>query len=177
MYPTPTAIVGTVVDEKVNFMTIAHVGIMNFGKPEYVSISSNKVHHSNKGIKEHGTFSLNLPGEDLVTETDYVGIISGKKNDKSDIFEVFRGKLENAPMVKKCPINMECRLYKTIDFPKHDLFIGEIVETYVDEEVLTDGRVDFAKVKPLLFEMPLSYYWGLGDKLAKCWSVGKELKK
>ena len=177
LYPTPTTIVATVVDGKVNFLTIAHVGIMNFGKPEYISISPNKIHHSNTGIKEHGTFSVNIPGEDLIKETDYVGIISGKKNDKSAVFETFSGELENAPMIERCPINMECRLYKTVDFPKHDLFIGEIVETYVDEEVETDGKVDFAKVKPLLFDMPQAHYWKLGDKIAKCWNVGKELKK
>lgn len=48
---------------------------------------------------------------------------------------------------------MQCKLYKTIDFPAHDLFIGEIIETYFDEKVLTNNAVDLSKVKPILFDM------------------------
>ena len=65
--------------------------------------------------------------------------MSGKKTDKSSVFEVFYGDLENAPMIAECPINMECKLYDVYDTPTHDLFIGEIVETYADESVLTNG--------------------------------------
>jgi flavin reductase (DIM6/NTAB) family NADH-FMN oxidoreductase RutF len=86
LYPMPVVLVGTVVNGKPNFMTIAHVGIMNVGKPNYISISSWKGHYSNIGIKEKGTFSINIPSEDMVEETDYCGIFSGKEVDKSTIF-------------------------------------------------------------------------------------------
>ena len=33
-------------------------------------------------------------------------------------------------LIKECPINLECRLIKTVDFPRHDIFVGGIVETY-----------------------------------------------
>ena len=59
----------------------------------------------------------------------------------------------------------------------HDLFIGEIVETYADESVLTDGKVDLAKLKPLLFDMSSVKYWSVGNVVAGCWNVGKQLKK
>ncbi len=55
--------------------------------------------------------------------------------------------------------------------------IGEIVETYVDESVLTDGKVDISKVKPLLFDMSSVKYWSVGNVIADCWSIGKQLKK
>ncbi len=54
--------------------------------------------------------------------------------------------------------------------------MGEIVETYVDRAVLTNGVVDIAKVKPLLFDMASKKYWSLGEPVAKCWSVGKGYK-
>ena len=44
-------------------------------------------------------------------------------------------------MIEECPVNMECRLIKTVDFPKHDIFIGEIVQTYCDEEFLMEGAL------------------------------------
>jgi len=55
--------------------------------------------------------------------------------------------------------------------------IGEIVETYADESVLTDGKVDLAKLKPLLFDMSSIKYWSVGEVVADCWKVGKQLKK
>ena len=177
LYPTPTTIVGAMVDEKPNFLTIAHIGIVNHAKPFLISLSLGKAHYTNAGIKENKSLSVNIPSEDLVVETDYVGIVSGKKTDKSGVFEIFYGELESAPMIKTCPLNMECKLYDTYDTPTHDLFIGEIVQTYADEAVLTDGKVDITKVKPLLFDMSSIKYWSLGDAVANCWNVGKQLKK
>ncbi len=59
----------------------------------------------------------------------------------------------------------------------HDLFIGEIVSTYADDAVLTDGKVDLAKVKPLLFDRSSMMYWSLGQAVGKCWSEGKKYKR
>jgi flavin reductase (DIM6/NTAB) family NADH-FMN oxidoreductase RutF len=174
LYPTPTTLVGATVNGKPNFITIAHVGILTLN---HISLGMNKVHYSNQGIKENKTFSVCLPSENLVKETDYCGIMTGKKTDKAALFEVFYGELETAPMIAGCPVCMECRLDRVVDYPSHDVFIGEIVQTHVDEAVLTDGAVDISKVKPLLFDMNSAKYWSLGGEIANCWSVGKELKK
>jgi flavin reductase (DIM6/NTAB) family NADH-FMN oxidoreductase RutF len=103
--------------------------------------------------------------------------MSGKKTDKSSVFEVFYGNLENAPMITECPLNMECTLYDVYDTPTHDLFIGEIVETYADDAVLKDNKVDLELVKPLLFDMSSIKYWSIGKPVAGCWNIGKQLKK
>lgn len=103
-------------------------------------------------------------------------MVSGKNVDKAELFESFHGKLETAPMIKECPINMECRLIQTVDFPKHDIFVAEIVENYCDEQYMTDGTVDFSKVRPILFVMNDRSYWKLGERFAKAWNIGKELK-
>jgi flavin reductase (DIM6/NTAB) family NADH-FMN oxidoreductase RutF len=173
LYPMPTTLVGALVNGKPNFITIAHVGIMDLGS---ISVGMAKTHYTNAGIKENGTFSVNIPSIELVKETDYCGITSGKNADKAGLFEIFYGGLKTAPMVRQCPINMECRLIKTVDFPKHDVFVGEIVETHCDESVLTEGVVDFSKVRPILFAMNDRSYWKLGERLAKAWNIGKELK-
>ena len=177
MYPLPTTLVGAVVDGKPNFLAIAHVGICTVGRPECITFGINKTHYTNQGIHEHKEFSVNLPGEDLVVETDYCGLVSGKNTDKSQLFEVFYGGLPHAPLIAACPVAMECRLYDVYDFPKYDLFIGEIVETHVEESVLTDGKVDITKVRPLLFDMASKRYWSLGQDLAGCWYEGLKLKR
>jgi len=169
----PTTLVGANVDGKPNYITIAHVGIMDLGS---VSLGMHKMHYTNAGIKENETFSVNIPSVEMIKETDYCGLVSGKKADKASVFENFYGKLKTAPMIKECPINMECKLIRTVDFPQHDIFIGEVVETYCDEECLADGIVDFAKIQPILFVMNDKSYWKLGERFAKAWDIGKELK-
>jgi len=93
------------------------------------------------------------------------------------VFDVFYGDLQTAPMIRECPVCMECVLDRIVDFPEHDLFVGEIRETYAHESVLTDGRVDLAKLKPLLFDMASKKYWALGPALGSCWDIGRQLKK
>ena len=174
LYPILTTLVGANVNGKPNYITIAHVGIMDYGS---ISLGMGKIHYTNAGIKENGCFSVNIPSVDMVKEADYCGIVSGKKTDKAQLFENFYGKLKTAPMIKQCPINMECKLIQIVDFPKHDIFIGEIVETYIEEDCVKDGVVDYGKVHPLYFSMDGPNYWKLGEPFAKAWHVGKELKK
>ena len=178
LYPSLTTIVGTVVEGKPNFLAVAHVGNMNHGQPQYLSFGINKKHHSGKGILEHREFSVCIPGEDLVVETDYVGLVSGRNTDKSQVFELFTGELAHAPLIKGCPVCMECRLERVVDFETHAVFIGEIVATHADEAVLRqDGVIDIARVRPLLFDMASLKYWSLGAEVAPCWSAGKALKR
>jgi flavin reductase (DIM6/NTAB) family NADH-FMN oxidoreductase RutF len=174
LYPLPTILVGALVNGKPNYITIAHVGI---AEPIAVSLGMNKLHYTNQGIKTNKTFSLNIPSTTMVKETDYCGLVSGKDENKSDMFKTFFGQLKTAPMIEECSINMECELIQTVDFPNHDLFIGKVVATHCDESVLTNDVVDLGKVQPILFAMNDRSYWSIGKKLAKAWSIGNEFKK
>jgi len=89
--------------------------------PGSVSLGMNRAHYTNAGIRENGTFSVNLPDEPLVMKTDHRGLVSGRKVDKGAPFKTFSGKLKTAPMIEECPVNMECRPERTVDFPSHDI--------------------------------------------------------
>ncbi len=176
LYPMPTTIIGVDVNGKANFVTIAYCGIVQH-KPAMFAFASGRMHYTNTGIKNNKTFSVNIPSEGMVCVTDYIGMHSGKEIDKSSLFEVFYGKLKNAPMIKEAPLNLECRLVKMLDLGgMNEVFIGEIIETYVDEAVLTDGLPDIKKIKPIVFSMHDRNYWGVGEHLGKAWSVGKNFK-
>ena len=71
---------------------------------------------------------------------------------------------------------MELKLHDVLDFKTHDVFVGELVQTYVDDGVLADGNIDIAKVRPLLFDMASKKYWSLGEAAGNCWNAGKSLK-
>lgn len=133
LYPTPTVLVGATVDGRANFITVAHIGIMTH---HHISVGLGKIHYTNAGIHENRTFSVCLPPAELVVETDYCGIMTGKKTDKAALFDVFYGQLQSAPMIGQCPVCMECRLDRVIDFPTHEVFVGEIVQTHADPALL-----------------------------------------
>lgn len=177
LYPSLTTIIGTSIDNRPNFITIAHVGIMNHGDPQYLSFGLSKSHFSNQGIIENKLFSVNIPSVDMVVETDYFGLVTGKNTDKSEILDVFYETSDLMPMLKKCPVTMECRLDRILDFTTHDIFIGEITGTYANEAVLDNDKIDIGKVAPLLFDMSSMKYWSLGKPVASCWNAGKALKK
>jgi len=176
LYPMPATLVGANVAGKPTYLAIAHAGIMEYSPQHIISISMNISHYTNKGIKENGTFSVNMPSTKMVVVTDYCGIVSGKNVDKSELFETFYGILKTAPMIKECPINMECKLIQTLDIHNHEIFIGEIIESYCDDEYLTEGVPDLAKVDPILFSFYDKNYWKISGKFAKAFNVGKDFR-
>jgi flavin reductase (DIM6/NTAB) family NADH-FMN oxidoreductase RutF len=174
LYPMPTTLVGAIVNGKPNFLAVAHVGILTH---QHISIGLGKIHYSNAGIHENRTFSICLPSKGLMVETDYCGIMTGKKTDKAALFDVFFGELKTAPMIRQCLINMELKLHEVLDYSTHDIFIGELVQTYVEDSVLKNKKIDIEKLQPLLFDMSSKKYWSLGQALGNCWNIGKSLKK
>ena len=173
LYPMPAVLVGSKVAEKPNFMAVAWCGIAAH-KPPAVSAALRKERHTLKGVKEHGTFSINVASADLVKNVDYCGIYSGKDRDKSQIFEIFYGVLETAPLIKECPLNFECKVLHLLDLDSHTLVVGEIVETYISENCLTDGKADPEKVDPLVYTPGIRQYQRLGDVIGKAYHIGKD---
>ncbi len=178
IYPTPALLVGANVDGKPNFMAVAWGGIAN-SEPPMVSVAIRHHRYTHKGIQQNLTFSVNIPSVDLVRETDYCGSISGSKVNKVEVcqFSVFYGKLNNAPLIEQCPINLECKVMHILDLGSHSLIVGRVEETYISESCLTDGKPDVDKIKPLIFTAGLaSQYHAFGKVVGKAFSIGQELK-
>ena len=172
-YPMPCSLVGVNVGGKPNYLTVAWFSTVNV-KPPYLMIALGKAHYTNPGIKENGTFSVNIPSAAMADVTDYCGIVSGNKYDKAKMFETFYGKLKTAPMIKECPFNAECKLVQTIDIPDHELFIGEIIAAYSDERYLAKGAPDLRKIAPFILSVPERKYLSLGAEVGQAWEIGKK---
>jgi flavin reductase (DIM6/NTAB) family NADH-FMN oxidoreductase RutF len=134
IYPIPLCLLGAQVDGKLNYETIGNVGMVSFN-PNLIMISSIEGHHTNQDVNEHGTFSINYPDAGILAETDYCGMVSGKTEDKGNLFKTFYGVLETAPMIDECPVNLECRVVDTLQYGSNEVWIGEVVETYLDEGI------------------------------------------
>lgn len=174
IFPMPVVIIGTVTDGKPNFMTAAWITKLN-SDPPLVGVSLGQRQHTAKGILQSGQFSVNYPTVDQVVLADYCGLVHGYEQDKSAHLNVVTGALESAPMVRECPVSLECTLYHTVELPKDYFFIGEVANVYADESVLTAGKIDPRKLRPFMLTMPGNTYWALGEPIAEAWSVGKAL--
>jgi flavin reductase (DIM6/NTAB) family NADH-FMN oxidoreductase RutF len=174
--PTTQTILGSHVHGKANFMALGWLTRCNF-KPPMIAISVNKSNQSADGILDNGEFSVNVPTTEMVALTDYTGLVSAKKVDKSELFDIFYGQLETAPLIKNCPINVECRVVDRLELTTNYVFIGEVVGVHAEESILTDGHPDPEKFKPFILTMPDNRFWGLGDCVGRAWQEGKSLKK
>ena len=170
LYPTPTVVVGTVIDGKVNWMLAGHVGIMCH---DHIMVSLFQKHYTNKGIKENMKFSVNIVDEALLPNAHYVGTVSGAKTDKSKVFDYFMGD-GGTPVIKDAPVVMECKVEDNYVLNNFDNFICSIIDTYADEDVLNEaGKIDYDELKPVLFEMPTYTYLRTGERIGKCKTIGK----
>jgi flavin reductase (DIM6/NTAB) family NADH-FMN oxidoreductase RutF len=176
LFPTPSVLVGAMVDGRANFMTAAWCGIAS-SKPPAISVAIRGERHTLKGILTHAEFSINVPSADLVELVDFCGIYSGRKADKSELFDLFEGDLKYAPLVASCPVNLECRLRHTLDLGSHILVVGEVIQTHIHTRCLTDGKPDAAKVDPLVYSPGTGNYQRLGEVVGQAFSIGKKKQK
>ncbi|MHA1960310.1 MAG: flavin reductase family protein [Candidatus Thorarchaeota archaeon] len=174
-YPMQVVLVGAMVEDRPNFLTAAWMNRLN-GSPPMWGVAIGKKQYTLEGIRKNQMFSINIPGAELVEKVDYCGIVSGRKVDKSKLFNIFYGKATNAPMISDCPIAVECKVFEIFDLPSNALVLGEIVATHTEERYLTGGKLDPLKVNPFVLTMPDNDYWTLGDRIADAFEVGKKLK-
>ena len=174
-YPLPVTLVGAIVKGKPNYLTIAYFAILSH-LPPIVSVSLSKKHYTVSGIRESGSFSVNVPSVEMVKVTDYCGIVSGRKVDKSNLFKSFFGQLNTAPMIEDCPLNFECKLFRTVEAGSNLIFMGEVIPVYANGKVLTEGVPDIRKIDPLVLFGADYHSWELGPQIAQAYKIGKEFK-
>ena len=173
LYPTPAVVVGTEVNGKVNWLLIAHVGIIGHDR---IMLSMFKKHYTNEGVKHVGKVSVNMVNEAMLERADFVGCVSGAKEDKSEVFAYHLGEA-GTPIIEDSPLVMECEVVDNYETDTFDNFICKITNTYVDEDSLNEkGKPDYNRLKPVLFEMPNYTYLRTGETIGKCGSFGKNIK-
>ncbi len=67
---------------------------------------------------------------------------------------------------------LECRVKSYED----DILVGEIINVCAKECIMTDGKIDPAKLKPVIFDPVNHTYIALGKTVGKAFSDGKKLK-
>lgn len=176
LYPSPIILVGASVNGRPNYLPVSYCTIAN-RVPAMLAISLNKSHYTCTGIKETGTFSINIPSVEMVAKTDYCGLVSGNDVDKSTLFHTFYGILENTPMIQECPINIECQVLHELDLEgSNRMIIGKVIESYAEERFLTNNLPDLKKINPIILSMYENNYYNVGEPIGKAWNIGKSVK-
>ena len=165
LYPKPLTVVGAMVNDKPNWLIVGHTGIIGHNR---VLVSMSKNHYTNQGIIQSHKLSINLVSREMLPQADYVGSVSGAEVDKSAAFEYHMGE-DGSPIIDPSPLTMECEVVDTYESEGFDNFICKILHTYADEKVLdVDGKLDYTKLKPVLFEFPTYSYIATGEIVGKC---------
>ena len=109
----------------------------------------------------------------MLPKADYVGSVSGASVDKSNIFEYHWGE-NGTPVIDASPLTMECDVVDIYETDGFDNFICSVANTYAAPEVLDSaGRLDYTRLKPVLFEFPTYSYLATGEVIGKCLNLGK----
>lgn len=142
-----------------------------------ISMCISPGHKTVKNIRARGAFTVSFATADTVVESDYVGIVSA--NDVPDKFAkagftATRSEYVDAPLVDQYPLAIECEMI-SYDEDSH-IMIGKIVNVSADESVLTDGAIDLAKVRPIVYDGMNHNYNVLGEVVGKAFQDGEKLK-
>lgn len=150
-----------------NIIPISWTGIVE-SAPHMININISRGKYSGEIIKKTKQFVVAIPGAGHIKEVDICGTTHGDKVDKFNLtgFEKLDATIVDAPLIRQCPINMECTLEDIISFKSHDMFIGKIEATHLDDGFADEnGEPDFKKIDILCYAN--GDYWDLGTKLEK----------
>lgn len=153
--------------------TISRDGVVNLAPysfynavgddPPMVMFCSNGPHKegplkdSRINAEETGEFVVNLASYDLREQMNQSSIHVERGVDEMALVGLTAAPCEvvKAPRVAEAAANLECRYHQTIELPTWDdatvnsIVIGEVVGIHIRDDVITDGKVDIAKIRPI----------------------------
>lgn len=164
--PVPAVMVSCADKEgKPNIITLAWAGTVN-SDPPMVSISVRKSRYSHEIITNTGNFVINLPSRKLVFATDYCGVKSGRDINKFEAMKLTpeKASIVSSPIIKECPVSLECVVKQVLELGSHDMFLAEVVATNVDESLLDEnGKLELDKADLICYSH--GEYYSLGKQL------------
>lgn len=177
MTPQPCIMIGTYDDNQVpNVMMAAWGGQYDYDKISF-ELSS---HKTTDNIRRKKAFTVSFATEETMAQSDYFGLVSGNEvpdKVKRAGFTVMPSPNVDAPIINEYKLTLECRLIEideSEDGGAH--IVGQVVNWSADESILTDGKVDLAKLKPIVYDSSALIYRSVGDSVGQAWQSGKIFK-
>ena len=156
-------------DHNPDVMMAAWAGQYDY-KRIVVSLSK---HKTTENLELTGAFTVSFADIRTVAESDYFGLVSGNKvPDKVAKvgFTVTPSPNVDAPIINEYPLTLECKVVSW----KDGILVGEVVNQSASESILTDGKIDLAKLQPIVFDAAGMSYRAIGDVVGGAWNAGKK---
>jgi flavin reductase (DIM6/NTAB) family NADH-FMN oxidoreductase RutF len=133
--------------------------------PPMVSVALRAERLSYSHIRETGEFVLNVSPASLIRAVDFCGTVSGQEVDKfaKTGLTPMPGLKVRAPLIRECPVNLECVVRQSLVLGSHVLFLAEVVALRADDEVVEDGAVIVGRIAPLAYDPFGGDYWSLKE--------------
>lgn len=168
LYPVPAVFVSCS-DNKGNdnLITVAWTGTV-CSDPAMVYISVRPERYSYNIIKESKEFVIGLPTVKIADKLDFCGVRSGRDVDKwkkCNLTKEAAVKIKT-PLIKECPVNLECKVTQVIKLGSHDMFLAEVMAVDVDEQYM-DKKGKFNLSEAGLLTYSHGDYMALGKKIGK----------
>ncbi len=167
IYPTPVLCVGTYCEDmRPNVMTAAWGGVA-CSAPPAVTVSLRKATLTHGNLMARREFTISIPDEKHLSQAHLFGSVSGREVDKFRRTGLTPAKasMVMAPYVEEFPIVLECEVTHVNELGLHTQFVGKVLETRVDQEVLKDGLPDVEAFRPFSFMVGSGEYYSMGWKL------------
>lgn len=175
LYPMPVLIVAAYDEQGVpNAMNAAWGGIFT---DEHIGICISEGHKTTKNILSTKAFTVSMATVEQLAACDYVGIVSGNREPEKFAkagFTAQRSETVNAPIIEQLPMTLECEML-SYDKESNQL-VGRIVNVSADESILTDGKIDYRKLRPITYDPINHHYIALGEVAGNAFADGKKLK-
>ena len=174
MFPMPVLMIGTYnEDGSPDMMNAAWGGVT---LEDQITICIDTSHKTWANIAARKAFTVAFGTAETVVPCDYLGIASGNKTpDKvaKSGFTATKSAFVDAPIMTELPLVLECDLVSMNETTCN--VVGRIVNCAVEESMLTDGKPDAGKMKPICFDTCQHVYRLMGDVVDKAFSCGKKL--
>lgn len=175
LYPMPVLIVAAYDEQGIpNAMNAAWGGMFT---DEHIGICISEGHKTTKNILATKAFTVSMATVEQLAPCDYVGIVSGNREPNKFSkagFTALRSEVVNAPIIEQLPMTLECEMVSYDKESNH--LVGCIVNVSADEKILTDGKIDLGKLRPITYDPINHHYIALGEVAGNAFFDGKKLK-
>ncbi len=140
------------------------------------------VHKTAKNIKLKKAFTISFATEDNIAESDYLGLVSGYKVPEKVArvgFTITHSPNVDAPIINEYTLTLECVAVEIEAYSDGGVrVVGQVVNWSADERILNEaGKVDLAKLKPIVYDSAAVAYRSVGPIIGKAWHEGRKYQK
>lgn len=129
--PGPIVLVSSCWRDKVNIMTMGWHTVLEFS-PALMGCLISSGNHSFEMVRKSKECVINIPTVDLIKEVIGIGNSTGSDIDKFKKFKLTaeNAAIVNAPLIKECYANFECKLIDDHLLSKYNFFIFEVLKAH-----------------------------------------------